>query len=213
MLFTLPTTAKQEARADMGKRRRGGDSEASRVSTAADAGLEDILERLERLEKLSVAHDDLIRGLDGHLSTTWLAKEDNPLASVLLTQQKEWNAARPSKGGHPWGPPRRCLTMKLFEWMQASGHKLSEDSAWVKLHKGFTDQRQIELMSMNMMSVKGTKDKRILIKMRPHREAEAAWQEAITAITVILKQDGGERKREAAPMGPLIREVRSQLNQ
>eukprot|EP00929_Paragymnodinium_shiwhaense_P100391 TRINITY_DN6266_c0_g1_i2.p3 TRINITY_DN6266_c0_g1~~TRINITY_DN6266_c0_g1_i2.p3 ORF type:complete len:209 (+),score=61.79 TRINITY_DN6266_c0_g1_i2:704-1330(+) len=184
-----------------------GRPEGKAVDSASQ--LEDLLQRVMNLEKLSVTHDDTIRALEGFLNTTWLLKEGDELGVQLVNTLAQYNAQKPQKGAHPLGAPRRSLCVTLVQFINAK--KLMDEN-----HEFMTTMsamKQAEEMDpyINFLSVKQIRDGRYLFKFRASRQTESLWKDAVAAITKYVLASGGEEKKDAAPAGPIVREVRSQV--
>eukprot|EP00971_Amphidinium_carterae_P184934 3672040-Amphidinium_carterae.1 len=82
-------------------------------SSGTGVGLQ---ERVKVLEKVVQLHDKQLRQLEAMTTLTWILDSKDPVATALLAQMETYQAARPDKGAHPLGPPRRGLGLVLIEW-------------------------------------------------------------------------------------------------
>eukprot|EP00929_Paragymnodinium_shiwhaense_P012971 TRINITY_DN12083_c0_g1_i1.p2 TRINITY_DN12083_c0_g1~~TRINITY_DN12083_c0_g1_i1.p2 ORF type:complete len:201 (-),score=59.08 TRINITY_DN12083_c0_g1_i1:81-683(-) len=186
--------------------KRGRKEEA----TEADAVPESIEERLERLEKMVAMHDDEIRTQGAASMRTYLFPENNDLGKRLLLKQKEYNKEKPPRGPHPWGPPRRVLCAELCEFLLSSG-RVQAETEFAKMHAGMRNHAELDEKSINYLTIKETHDKRYLLRVRPLAQATMIWTTAFDALDAYAKEQGGEKKTDPAPPGPLMRELRAQI--
>eukprot|EP00929_Paragymnodinium_shiwhaense_P100388 TRINITY_DN6266_c0_g1_i1.p2 TRINITY_DN6266_c0_g1~~TRINITY_DN6266_c0_g1_i1.p2 ORF type:complete len:208 (+),score=43.42 TRINITY_DN6266_c0_g1_i1:53-676(+) len=181
------------------------------AKAAADSAtqLEELLQRIINLEKLSVNHDDTLRALEGFLNTTWILKEGDKLGALMVNTLAQYNAQKPQKGAHPLGAPRRTLCVTLVQFIN-SEKLLDEGHEFIKTMNAMKQAEEMDPY-INFLSVKQIRDGRYLMKFRASRQTETLWADAVTAITKYVLANGGEEKKDAAPAGPIVREVRSQL--
>ena len=209
-----PTAASRPAAAGDGgetqhkKRSRPGSPSSVRfeASSASSLSLSEVERRLRKLEQLAGIHDDRIRTLEQRSTFCGLATQQNEIAATLAAKMRDWTQARPQKGAHPWGPPRRVLAFELIQWILAQ-NKLDKSSEWVKYHSTVEDCSEIDARSVNLMIVKETKDGNILIKLRPYQAKAAEWIPALQLPTDSVVADKGELKLDKEPPGPVVRKM------
>eukprot|EP00929_Paragymnodinium_shiwhaense_P100394 TRINITY_DN6266_c0_g1_i6.p3 TRINITY_DN6266_c0_g1~~TRINITY_DN6266_c0_g1_i6.p3 ORF type:complete len:205 (+),score=52.05 TRINITY_DN6266_c0_g1_i6:702-1316(+) len=201
----LPQLSTMAAPAPPAKRR----APAARASADSATQLEDLLQRVINLEKLSVNHDDTLRALEGFLNTTWILKEGDKLGAQMVNTLAQYNAQKPQKGAHPLGAPRRSLCVTLVQFIN-SEKLLDEGHEFMTTMNAMRKPEEMDPY-VNFLSVKQIRDGRYLIKFRASKQKEALWADALTAFTKYVLANGGEEKRDSAPAGPIVREVRSNL--
>jgi hypothetical protein len=112
-----------------------------RPEHAEQLELREITHRIQDLEIVQTNHDQQLRTLDLWSTIGWMLAPEDPLAQILSNKMAEWNTARPKQGGHPWGPPRRCLTFELVQWLQT---QLAPDSLLLQWHRKLTNPEDLE---------------------------------------------------------------------
>lgn len=99
------------------KRRR-----QSQGSTDTDGG-DSLRAEVEKLKKLSLAHDREIRELKAFSESVMRLPATSPIGLKCEEFLEAWNAAKPSggqnreRGAHPYGPPRWGLFTRILEQM------------------------------------------------------------------------------------------------
>eukprot|EP00929_Paragymnodinium_shiwhaense_P100393 TRINITY_DN6266_c0_g1_i5.p3 TRINITY_DN6266_c0_g1~~TRINITY_DN6266_c0_g1_i5.p3 ORF type:complete len:179 (+),score=51.60 TRINITY_DN6266_c0_g1_i5:702-1238(+) len=165
----LPQLSTMAAPAPPAKRR----APAARASADSATQLEDLLQRVINLEKLSVNHDDTLRALEGFLNTTWILKEGDKLGAQMVNTLAQYNAQKPQKGAHPLGAPRRSLCVTLVQFIN-SEKLLDEGHEFMKTMNAMKQPEEMDPY-VNFLSVKQIRDGRYLIKFRASKQKEALW--------------------------------------
>eukprot|EP00929_Paragymnodinium_shiwhaense_P053730 TRINITY_DN26911_c0_g1_i1.p2 TRINITY_DN26911_c0_g1~~TRINITY_DN26911_c0_g1_i1.p2 ORF type:complete len:180 (+),score=51.47 TRINITY_DN26911_c0_g1_i1:140-679(+) len=149
------------------KRRREHESrgavtktETASKESGVDGALEEITRRLDALEVVVGQHDDQLRSLDAATAATWSLPKDAEIAKQLMAQMTAWNKAKPGKGPHAWGAPRRGLTKILVELLVTE--LADEKHPFTKEHVAMQEPQELETNSLALCLVKITKDDRTL---------------------------------------------------
>eukprot|EP00929_Paragymnodinium_shiwhaense_P101015 TRINITY_DN6375_c0_g1_i1.p2 TRINITY_DN6375_c0_g1~~TRINITY_DN6375_c0_g1_i1.p2 ORF type:complete len:227 (+),score=74.90 TRINITY_DN6375_c0_g1_i1:79-759(+) len=219
MLLSLPKVEPQPKR-----RREEEDEEPETKDTAAGSSkkagqktagkgtdVEQLVQRIQRLELMVSHHDDSIRNLEAVGLTVILIPEDHQLSEILLKQNKDYQAARPTKGPHPWGPPRRGLGLELVKFLTALKDLPADCEDFVKKHQAMKEAREIDMDSVQLLSAKETRDGPVLLRIRPQMHFMAVWKPMLKVLVELIVKEGGELKTDEAPPGPVIRQIRKSL--
>eukprot|EP00929_Paragymnodinium_shiwhaense_P079060 TRINITY_DN41096_c0_g1_i1.p2 TRINITY_DN41096_c0_g1~~TRINITY_DN41096_c0_g1_i1.p2 ORF type:complete len:208 (+),score=46.82 TRINITY_DN41096_c0_g1_i1:57-680(+) len=192
-------------------RQHNEETKSDTSALGASAADEDILARLLRLEKIACIQDDQIRFRESHITEVFIMNASDPLGKLLLNKGEEYQAARPPRGPHPWGPPRHLIIHSLINWM-LQNLEIGE-SEFRTLHAKMNDMKLLDPKSASYCTVKKIKDGRTLLKLRPLPQATTIWADPLDMLEKHVRLlENAERKNDTAPAGPLIREVKKSAN-
>eukprot|EP00929_Paragymnodinium_shiwhaense_P045588 TRINITY_DN23272_c0_g1_i3.p2 TRINITY_DN23272_c0_g1~~TRINITY_DN23272_c0_g1_i3.p2 ORF type:complete len:233 (+),score=65.33 TRINITY_DN23272_c0_g1_i3:125-823(+) len=222
MLLSMPAVQGSQAAAAAGKttpkRQRpngaaaGSDDESLMgvAEASATGSMKSVLNRIAKLEKLAIVHDDILRSLEGKSMSVWLLSKDDELARMLLGELKKYNEAKPKQGGaHPWGPARRPMALALVNHLLQDTKTFPEGHTFRVFHSGLSDVKDLDKRSLNHLQIKETRDDHVLLKLRPYDAVIQLWADAIKAIDIHVEANHGEKKFDAPPPGPIVREIRA----
>ena len=121
--------------------------------------------------------------------------------------QQNYNENKPSKGSHPWEPPRRTHCHALAMSMVP---RLPQQSPVHVFHEKLTKPEESEAQSIQMFVARLTKSQeKLLVRIRPHLAARAECNEATATFDDLARSHGApfETLVDLAPMGLDVRKL------
>lgn len=166
----------------------------------------DLARRMARLELLVGLHDETIRDLQAWTTATWLLGEESAVGKQLLSAMEEWKKERPEKGPHPGGPPRQALGYAIQEIIGArEGFTVFREHMINEVR----EPARISEVSLQFGVCKETRDKKVLLQLRPAQGVLAKWTEVFSFLDAEAEKTGGGRKLDKAPPGAEARTLRA----
>ena len=205
----------------------GGDEpEEKEASEGASKDVKAITKRLNRLEFVSVMHEDRISSLESWATRTWVFPKDHPMAKKVMEAMEEWKELRPKKGPHPRGPPRTAVAMAIATYMTEDAEHQRELKVFKEhVQKEVKDPMRLGDVSIQMGSGRLTKpqakdgeekkEAKFLLQLRPSNigTAQGAWREIFEVIDSMAEStENADMLTDKAPPVGASRDMKKDVN-